>query len=74
MKPVFKYTTPKRLKFKYAYPAPRQVGGDDGYQYVVFVRGSQAMNGLSRTEASYYRLMFENEERQAAGEELLTRS
>lgn len=52
-------------KFTFAYPAPRQVGGDDGYQYVVFVRGSVRLSGLTRSEATYYRQKFENEERAA---------
>lgn len=50
-------------QFKYACPAPRQVGGDDGYQWVVYLFGSPIVSGLTSGEASYYRLKFENEER-----------
>jgi hypothetical protein len=31
----------------------RQVGGDDGYQYNVFVDGRSVMNGLTRSSADY---------------------
>jgi hypothetical protein len=39
--------TYKRVKY-------RQVGGDDGYQYVVFVDGRPKWNGLTQSEARYY--------------------
>jgi hypothetical protein len=51
-------------KYKYAIPAPRQVGGDDGFCYVVYVNGREKLNGLTRREASYYREKFEKEERE----------
>ena len=50
-------------KYKYAVPAPRQVGGDDGYCYVVYVNNRVIVNGCTRREASYYRDKFEAEER-----------
>lgn len=50
-------------KYKYAIPAPRQVGGDDGYCYVVYVNGKVKVNGCTRREAAYYRDQFEKEER-----------
>lgn len=53
--------------YKFAWPAPRQIGGDDGYQYVVFVNGYPKLEGLTRFEVSYCRLKFENEERAKAG-------
>ena len=54
-------SSPKR-KFKHAVPAPRQVGGDDGYQWAVFVHGRMKINGLTRREATHYRNRFEDEE------------
>lgn len=32
----------------------RQVGGDDGYQYMVFVDGRAVIKGLTRSEATFY--------------------
>lgn len=52
--------------YQHAYPAPRQVGGDDGFSWVVFVHGRPRLEGLTRTEAEYYRRKFEAEEREAA--------
>lgn len=54
--------------YKHAYPAPRQVGGDDGFSWVVYVHGRPRLMGLTRTEAEYYRRGFEEEERKRAGE------
>ncbi len=33
----------------------RQVGGDDGYHYAVFVDGRRTYAGLTRSEAIYYK-------------------
>lgn len=32
----------------------KQVGGDDGYQYAVFIDGREFVNGLTRREVLYY--------------------
>lgn len=47
------------MKRKYKYTTARQVGGDDGYCWAIFLNGSQVINGLTRREVSYYRDMFE---------------
>lgn len=47
---------------KYKYTRARQVGGDDGYCWAVFVNGRERINGLTRPEVSYYRDSFEKEE------------
>ena len=47
---------------KYKYTTARQVGGDDGYCWVVFVNGKERVNGLMRREVGYYRDKFEKEE------------
>lgn len=33
----------------------KQVGGDDGYQYAVFINGRMFVNGLTRREVPYYK-------------------
>lgn len=40
-------------KGTYARVKIRQVGGDDGYQYNVFVDGRSIMNGLTKSSAEY---------------------
>ena len=47
---------------KYKYTSARQVGGDDGYCWVVFVNGRARVNGLTRREVYYYRDKLEREE------------
>lgn len=47
---------------KYKYTTARQVGGDDGYQWAVFLNGREMVNGLTRPEVNYYRDRFEREE------------
>lgn len=47
---------------KYKYTTARQVDGDDGYCWAVFVRGKMRVNGLTRREVTYYRERFEREE------------
>ena len=47
---------------KYKYTRARQVGGDDGYCWAVFVNGRERVNGLTRSEVTYYRDLFEKEE------------
>lgn len=49
-------------KKKYKYTTARQVGGDDGYCWAVFVNGKERVNGLTRREVAYYRDKFEKEE------------
>jgi len=49
-------------KKKYKYTTARQVGGDDGYCWAVFVNGRERVNGLTRSEVSYYRDKWEKEE------------
>lgn len=51
---------PAKKKFKYT--TMRQVGGDDGYQWTVFVNGRMKVNGCTKREAQYYRDRFEKEE------------
>lgn len=47
---------------KYKYTTMRQVGGDDGYHWAVFVNGRERVNGCTKREASFYRNDFEREE------------
>ena len=47
---------------KYKYTQARQVGGDDGYCWAVFVNGRMKVNGLTRREVAHYRDRFEAEE------------
>ena len=49
---------------KYKFTTTRQVGGNDGCCWSVFVRGREVINGLTRREADYYRQRFEREERE----------
>jgi hypothetical protein len=49
-------------KKKYKYTTARQVGGDDGYQWAIFVNGKERINGLTRREVPYYRDKWEKEE------------
>lgn len=49
-------------KRKYKHTTARQVGGDDGYCWAVFVNGRERVNGLTRREVTYYRERFEREE------------
>lgn len=50
---------------KYKYTQMRQVGGDDGYQWTVFVKVNgffkEMVNGCTKREAQYYRNKFEKE-------------
>ncbi len=48
----------------YKYTKVRQVGGDDGYCWAVFVNGVERVNGLTRGEVPYYRDRWEREEQQ----------
>ena len=50
------------MKKRYKFTTVRQVGGDDGYQWAIFVNGVERINGLTRREVSYYRDKFEHEE------------
>lgn len=34
---------------------PRQVGGDDGYHYALWLDGRQVASGMMRDEATYYK-------------------
>lgn len=47
---------------KYKYTRIKQIGGDDGYCWAVFVNDKERVNGLTRREAEYYRRIFEKEE------------
>lgn len=47
---------------KYKYTTVKQVGGDDGYCWAVFVNGKEKINGLTRPEVAGYRQQFEREE------------
>jgi hypothetical protein len=47
---------------KYKYTTARQVGGDDGYCWAVFVNGIMRLNGLTRREVAYWRSVFEQEQ------------
>lgn len=51
---------------RYKYTQARQIGGDDGYQWCVLVKYNGGwrvkVNGLTRSEVSYYRDKFEREE------------
>lgn len=49
---------------KYKYTSARQVGGDDGYCWAVFLNGREMVNGLTRPEVNSYRDQFEREEEQ----------
>lgn len=49
---------------KYKHTTARQVGGDDGYCWAVFVHGQERINGLTRPEVTSYRNRFEEEEEQ----------
>lgn len=55
-------TTPKRKRYKYT--SVRQWGGDDGYCWAVFVKGSSTPKvcGLTKPEVAYYRDRIEAEE------------
>ena len=44
---------------KYKYTTARQVGGDDGYCWAVFLNGRQVVNGLTKREVPHYRDKFE---------------
>lgn len=59
----------KKKKKPYKYTTARQVGGDDGYCWTVFVNGHERINGLMRSEVAYYRDKWENEEREKRGED-----
>lgn len=47
---------------RWKYTQAKQVGGDDGYQWTIFVNGKEKVNGLTRREVPYYRNLFEKEE------------
>lgn len=47
---------------RYKYTTMKQVGGDDGYQWCVFVNGRMKVNGCTKREAQSYRDQFEREE------------
>ncbi len=49
-------------KKRYKYTTMKQVGGDDGYQWAVFVNGREKVNGCVKSEAQSYRDQFEKEE------------
>ncbi len=53
-------------KKRYKYTTVRQWGGDDGYQWSVFVKGDwddkPRICGLTRSEVSYYRDKIEKSE------------
>jgi len=51
---------------RYKYTTARQVGGDDGYCWAVFVNGKERINGLTRREVDYYRGKWEKEEQEKA--------
>ena len=61
----------KKPARRYKYTTCRQEGGNDGYCYVIRVNGQERINGLTRHETDYYRLKWENEEREKRGEPLL---
>jgi len=48
---------------KYKYTMAKQVGGDDGFQWAVFVKYQggwrEKINGLTKREVAYYRDRFE---------------
>lgn len=48
-------------KKRYKYTTVKQVGGDDGYCWAVFVGGRERVNGCTKREAAYYRDRFERE-------------
>lgn len=49
---------------KYKYTTARQWGGDDGYQWAVFVKGDSypVVCGLTLREVNNYRVKIEREE------------
>lgn len=47
---------------KYKFTTAKQVGGDDGYCWTIFVNGKEKINGLTKSEVPYYRDKFEKEE------------
>jgi hypothetical protein len=56
---------------RYRYKHTRwlgQVGGDDGYCYAVADRRGRRLDGLTRSEATFYRREWENEIRAQRGE------
>jgi hypothetical protein len=48
---------------RYKYTTARQVGGDDGYQWCVFVKGDARprITGLTRPEVRMYRVQIERD-------------
>lgn len=46
-------------KKRYKHTSAKQVGGDDGYCWTVFVHGVPKVNSLTRREVGYYRDKFE---------------
>lgn len=52
---------------RYKHTTTRQLGGDDGYCWAVFMKGRREPRvcGLTRREVSYYRDRFEREEEAA---------
>lgn len=61
LRAALKRSLQPRMK-RYKHTTARQVGGDDGYCWAVFVHGRERINGLTRPEVSYYRDRFEKEE------------
>lgn len=59
---------------RYKHTTMRQVGGDDGYQYTVFVNGVMKVNGCTRREGQYYRDRFEKEEEEKKAAKPVTRT
>ena len=51
-------------KKRYKYTEARQWGGDDGYQWSVFIKGhsTPVVCGLTRREVAYYRDRIEKQE------------
>lgn len=48
---------------KYRHTTARQWGGDDGFQWAVFLKGktTPVVSGLTRREVAYYRERIEKE-------------
>ena len=52
------------MKKRYKYTTARQWGGDDGYQWSIFIKGQSTpvICGLTRREVPYYRDKIEKRE------------
>lgn len=51
------------MKRRWKYTTARQFGGDDGYQWAIWIKGYSVskVTGLTRSEVNYYRERLERE-------------